>query len=78
MIKAFIHVRVASGKLDDIAKSLKNFKEIKAVYAITGDYDLLAWAEAADFAEVMRLVKTHILTMEFVERTSTAVVYAEY
>lgn len=78
MIKAFIHIRVASGKLDDIAKSLKNYKEIKAVYAITGDYDLLAWTEATDFAEVMRLVKTHILTMEFVERTSTAVVYAEY
>ncbi|HJX22806.1 MAG TPA: Lrp/AsnC ligand binding domain-containing protein [Candidatus Bathyarchaeia archaeon] len=78
MIKAFIHIRVASGKLDDIAKSLKKFKEIKAVYAITGDYDLLAWTETTDFAEVMRLVKTHILTMEFVERTSTAVVYSEY
>ena len=78
MIKAFIHVRVGSGKLDDIAKALKKFKEVKAVYAITGDYDLLAWVEASDFAEIMRLVKTHILTMEFVERTSTAVVYNEY
>ncbi len=49
MISACVLVRTEHGKFNEVAKRLKQFKEVKEIFPVHGRYDVVVDVEALDF-----------------------------
>jgi len=70
---AVIGLRVLGGHLVEVERMISRYKEVRAVYDVTGDYDAIAIARFRARAELNKFIK-EILAHEYVDRTSTYVV----
>lgn len=72
-IKAHVLITVRPRETTDIITQMKSFEEVRAVYSISGQYDLIAEIAALD---VSRLDKTidQIIEIDGVERTESSVI----
>lgn len=56
MISACILIRSEHGKFQEVANKLKQFKEVKDVFAVHGRFDVVADVEASDFESLGTVV----------------------
>jgi DNA-binding Lrp family transcriptional regulator len=56
LISACILIRTERGRMEDLAKKLKQIPEIKRAFPVLGRYDIVADVEAADGKQLARAV----------------------
>jgi DNA-binding Lrp family transcriptional regulator len=69
-LEVVIFIRVSKGKLFDVEKRISLYKNVYAVYDITGSFDALVIARFKNRRELDNFIKK-VQEIEYVERTET-------
>ena len=80
-VEALIEVKVSPKKkegFDGIAKQIAAFPEVKAVYLMSGAYDLAVFIEDKTLQQVSRFVSERISTFDGVLSTATHFILKKY
>lgn len=67
-------MQLAPGTAKTAAKAISKIDGIKMAHAVTGPFDVIAFAEVADLTALSDLVLAKIQNIKGVEKTQTAVV----
>ena len=81
LVEALIEVKVTPKKkegFDGIAKQIAAFPEVKAVYLMSGAYDLAVFVEDRSLQQVSRFVSERISTFDGVLSTATHFILKKY
>ena len=81
VVEALIEVKVSPKKkegFDGIAKQIASFSEVKAVYLMSGAYDLAVFIEGGSLQQVARFVSERISTFDGVVGTATHFILKKY
>ena len=81
LVSALIEVKVTPKKkegFDGIAKQIAAFPEVKAVYLMSGAYDLAVFIEDKTLQQVARFVSERISTFDGVISTATHFILKKY
>ena len=81
IVEALIEVKVSPKKkegFDGIAKQISSFPEVKAVYLMSGAYDLAVFIEDKTLQQVARFVSERISTFDGVISTATHFILKKY
>lgn len=81
LVEALIEVKVTPKKkegFDGIAKQIACFPEVKAVYLMSGAYDLAVFIEDKTLQQVSRFVSERISTFDGVISTATHFILKKY
>ncbi len=81
VVEALIEVKVSPKKkegFDGIAKQIAAFPEVKAVYLMSGAYDLAVFLEDNSLQQVARFVSERISTFDGVISTATHFILKKY
>ena len=81
LVEALIEVKVTPKKkegFDGIAKQIASFPEVKAVYLMSGAYDLAVFLEDRTLQQVSRFVSERISTFDGVLSTATHFILKKY
>lgn len=81
VVEALIEVKVTPKKkegFDGIAKQIAAFPEVKAVYLMSGAYDLAVFIEDKTLQQVSRFVSERISTFDGVISTATHFILKKY
>ncbi len=81
LVEALIEVKVSPKKkegFDGIAKQIASFPEVKAVYLMSGAYDLAVFIEDKTLQQVARFVSERISTFDGVISTATHFILKKY
>jgi len=71
-IVAFILINTGPGKAWDVSKATSKLEGVKMAYAVTGPFDVIAYAEVADIDALKDLI-TKIHDIKGAQRTQTAI-----
>lgn len=71
MISAYILILTEVGQAAKVAAAVAEIEGVKAADDVTGPYDVVVRAEAADVDELGRMVVARIQAVEGIERTLT-------
>ncbi|MCX4362610.1 MAG: Lrp/AsnC family transcriptional regulator [Clostridia bacterium] len=81
IVTALIEVKVTpqmSSGFDSIARAIYLFEEVKAVYLMSGAYDLCITVEGKNLREVSRFVSEKLSTMRDIVSTATHFILKKY
>ena len=81
IVTALIEVKVTpqmSSGFDAIARDIYQFEEVKAVYLMSGAYDLCITVEGKNLREVSRFVSEKLSTMRDIVSTATHFILKKY
>lgn len=73
-VQAFVLLEAAAGKALNVSRQVAKIKGVRASYAVTGPFDVIVHAEAADFKSIAQLVVAKIQALGNVSRTLTCIV----
>lgn len=73
-LATYVLMQVAPGRAKDAAEAISKIEGVKMAHAVTGPFDIVAYAEVADLAALSDLVLARIQTVDGVQKTQTAVV----
>jgi DNA-binding Lrp family transcriptional regulator len=71
--KAYLLVEVDTGRLDEVRIALRQLPNIRTTDVVTGPYDVIATAEAADQRAIGRMIMDEIHKIPGIKRTITCV-----
>jgi len=71
MVEAYILVQTEVGKAADVASLIGKISGVTQAEDVTGPYDVIVRAQAADVDELGRLVAAHIQSVPGITRTLT-------
>lgn len=74
MISCFIFIRAKAGFVENIIKRLKHMQEVKEVWAVTGNIDIITLVEGNDIMTVSKIILSKIHQLDGVERTATHII----
>lgn len=72
-MEAYILVNSVPGMVWEIAEAALNIEGLKTVHAVTGQFDVIAYAEFANM-DRLRDIITKFMSLNGVQRTQTAIV----
>lgn len=72
-IKAHVLITVRPRETNTIIKEMKKFDEIRAVYSVSGQFDLIAEIAALDIGKLDSVID-QIIEIEGVERTESSII----
>ncbi len=75
-IISYILVQLAPGRANKAAKAISSIPSVKMAHAVTGPFDVIAFADVPDLAALSELVLSKVQNVKGVEKTQTAVVVA--
>ncbi len=81
LVEALIEVKVSPKQkegFDGLAKQVAAFPEVKAVYLMSGAYDLAVFIEGGSLQQVARFVSERISTFDGVMSTATHFILKKY
>ena len=73
-ISAFVLIDTTGNHTKSAYKTLTRIEGVKAVYPVTGPYDLIAQVEAETLEELNDLVMARIRGVDGITKTNTAIV----
>jgi len=73
-VVVILNIFVQSKELDRVAKKLLALAEVRDLYEVTGEYDIVATIECKDIAEFRTFIKEKILAIEGIRSTVSAVI----
>ena len=71
--KAFILINAEPGKLWKIAETASKVAGVKMAYAVTGEFDIIVYAEIEDMSQLGKLIGT-IQEIDGITRTHSSMV----
>jgi len=71
---SYILVELAPGTAKRAAEAISKIKGVKTAHAVTGPFDVIAYAEVPDLTTLSDLVLAKIQNVKGVQKTQTAVV----
>ncbi|HDM45061.1 MAG TPA: Lrp/AsnC family transcriptional regulator [Candidatus Bathyarchaeota archaeon] len=71
-VSVYILIQTKIGEAWNVAKKVIEMKGVKMAHAVTGIYDVIAYAELDTLEEIKNLI-TELHTLKGVEKTHTAV-----
>jgi DNA-binding Lrp family transcriptional regulator len=71
MVSAYVLIQTEVGKASQVTKSVSDIGGISAVDGVTGPYDVIARADAADLDELAKKIVMPIQEVDGVTRTLT-------
>ena len=80
-VSAIIDLKIAPERdfgYDKIAERLARFRQVKALYLVSGVYDLQLLATGKDMNEVSRFVSEQIAPMDHIRETATHIIMKIY
>jgi len=80
-VSAIIDLKIAPERefgYDKIAERLARFRQVKALYLVSGVYDLQLLVTGKDMNEVSRFVSEQIATMDHIRETATHIIMKIY
>lgn len=75
-IVSYVLVQLAPGRAREAARTISKIPGVKMAHAVTGPFDVIAFADLPDLASLSDLVLSRIQNVRGVEKTQTAVVVA--
>lgn len=75
--KAYILMKIKTGKVHDVLQTLKGLPAVEQAHACFGHPDIFGLVNAADDRELANLIMTKIHTIPGVEETDTHIVVQE-
>jgi len=76
-VKAYIHVKTVTDKLDMVVRHLTDHNRVVAVYRVTGEYDLLVVALFVGMTELQEFIDTFLKT-DGIKETDTQIVMSAH
>jgi DNA-binding Lrp family transcriptional regulator len=73
-VVVILNVFVQSKELDKVTKKLLALPEVKDLYEVTGEYDIVAMIETEDIAAFRVFIKEKILAIDGIRSTVSAVI----
>lgn len=73
-LASYILIELAPGTSKAAAEAISKIGGVKMAHAVTGPFDIIAFAEVPDLANLSDLVLAKIQSVEGVQKTQTAVV----
>ena len=73
-VEAYIFIECTSGKTKDALMKVSDIQGVKTAHAVTGQYDIIAFAEAKDLHDLGEIIVTRIQGVQGVLRTITSMV----
>lgn len=74
MVSAYILILTEVGKAAQVAQQIRQIDGVKAAEDVTGPYDVIVQAEAADIDELGRMIVAKVQAVDGVDRTVTCTV----
>ncbi|USZ67625.1 Lrp/AsnC ligand binding domain-containing protein [Halorussus salilacus] len=71
MVHAFVMVKTAAGRSEDLIDSVRSLDRISEAHIVAGDFDIIAEAEADEVYDVLHAASSDISGMEGVADTKT-------
>lgn len=75
---AFVLMKISVGKLPEVSKELLAIEEIKDLYMVTGEFDLLAVLEVDKYEQLGEIIVEKIHKIKNIERTHTLMAFKTY
>jgi len=73
-IVSYILMQLAPGTAKGAAEAISKIRGVKMAHAVTGPFDVIAFAEVSNLSSLSDLVLSQIQKVDGVEKTQTAVV----
>lgn len=73
VVEAYILVNSVPGMVWEIAEAALKIEGVKTVHAVTGQFDVIAYAEFANM-DTLRKIINRFMSLNGVQRTQTAIV----
>ena len=71
-MEAYFLIEASSGMVWDVATELMNIEGMKMAHVVTGNYDVIAFAEFSDINELTSIIQT-IQKIKGLQKSQTAV-----
>ena len=71
MVSAFIMIKTAAGKSDDLLADVQTSAGITEAHIVAGQYDIIAEAAGSEVYDVMQSVATRVRDLDGVSDTRT-------
>jgi len=78
MRMAFVMLKVDGKKLPEIIRKISSIKEVLALYAITGDFDLLVVLSTPDYDAIGKIIIEEILQIDGIKESRTNMAFKIY
>jgi Lrp/AsnC family transcriptional regulator for asnA, asnC and gidA len=76
-VKAYVHIKTVTDKLDQVVQHLINHDRVVAVYRVTGEYDILVVALFVGMTELQEFIDS-FLKMDGIKETDTQIVMSAH
>ena len=73
-VKAYVLMETLVGTTRDVARSLRQVDDVKAVDIVTGPFDIVALIEGHDMAQIGEIITSKIHAIAGIGRTTTCLV----
>jgi len=73
-VVVILNIFVQSKELEKVTKKLQVLPEVKDLYEVTGEYDIVCTVETKDIAAFRAFIKEKILAIEGIRSTVSAVI----
>jgi len=71
-VSVYVLIQTQIGESWKVAEEVMKMKGVKMAHAVTGIYDVIAYAELDDLEEIKKLI-TEVHNLEGIDKTHTAV-----
>jgi len=71
MVHAFIMVKTAAGRSEDVLQAVRGLDQISEVHVVAGDFDVIVEADAAEVYDVLQTASTDVSGLDGVADTKT-------
>lgn len=78
MITAIVLIKIAQGRVPEVAQALIELPGVTEAYSVAGPYDLVAIARVRRHEELEALVEGHVQKIRGIESTNTLIAFRAY
>jgi DNA-binding Lrp family transcriptional regulator len=78
MVNAVVLLKVAKGKVNDVAEKLVEMPGISEVYSVAGHWDLIVIARVRTNEDVAEAVTNQIMKLDDIELTETLIAFRTF
>jgi len=71
MVHAFIMVKTAAGKSEDLLARIRGIEPVHSAHIVAGNYDIISEVDAAEVYDVLHTVSTEMQQLDGVADTKT-------
>lgn len=71
-VSIYVLIQTQIGEAWKVAEEIMKMKDVKMAHAVTGIYDVIAYAELDDLEEIKKLI-AEVHNLEGIDKTHTAV-----